>query len=161
MKRNYPLLCSITLALLSTGAPSSIAEDQAPVKQEAIPALPAPLQAEARIAIQKEVMVVLHTPGTPAQEAITFSRVRVVPRSLDSYSVALTDSAPGGVKVDPSHVPFEVQQPSFKSDSPKPTTYLSGFYDANTKTVQLYSAAAKSYVAAADHPYLKARAAKK
>jgi len=160
MKRNSLLLSSAALALLSASLVPLFAKEppQAaePAKQEAIPFVAPEMRLEADTAIRKEVMTVLGS----NEPRLTFSRVRIEPRS-QMYTLTMTESAPGGVKLDPARIPFEVMQPAAKPGEAKAPVFVSGFYDANSKSVQLYSAAAKTYVPAADHPFIKARLPKK
>jgi hypothetical protein len=164
MKRNSILLCSAALALLSAGAVHLVAKDPAPATepQKTLSLLSQERRNEAETAILRDVISVLMPAGKPAPSPLReFSRARVVPRSQNTYELALTDSAPGGVTLDPVRVPFIVQQPALKDDAGKPSVFVSGFYDTTTKSVQLYSAAGKTYVAAAEHPFIKTRTAKK
>jgi hypothetical protein len=169
MKPTSTLLCSAALALLSAGAASLVASDpvpnaaplNAPALQAATPYVPPPRLAEAQVAIQRDVMAVLRGAERSPSPAERFSRLPVFPRSLNAYTMVMTESAPAGVKIDPARIPFEVQQPAFKDGAGKPTIFLSGFYDVTSKSVMLYSSAAKTYVTAGEHPFVKARLPKK
>ncbi len=168
MKPKYTLLCSAALALLSAGAASLVAKDPAPndavasaARQEAIAFVTPARRVEAEEVIQRDIMAVLQRAERTPSAADRFSRVPVFPRSLNNYTMVVTESAPAGVKIDPVRIPFEVRQPSFKDGAGQPTVFLSGFYDATSKSVMLYSAAAKTYVVAVEHPFIKARLPRK
>src|SRR5690349_10685 len=103
MKRNSILLCSAALALLSAGAVHLTAKDPAPADeaQKAISILSQERRNEAETAIRRDVVsVLMPAGGASARPLPSFSRARVVPRSQDTYELALTDSAPGGVTLD-------------------------------------------------------------
>lgn len=168
MNRTSTLLCSAALALVSAGAihllaeppaapatPAPASPPPATPEQKAILLLSPERRAEADAAIQKEVMGVLQVPR-PSSYAL-YSRA-AVPRSSSAYTLAYTDTAPAGVKMDPGHVPFVVNQRSVKGES---SEFVAGYYDATSQSVQLYSAAGKTYVAAAEHPFIKPRLPKK
>jgi hypothetical protein len=79
----------------------------------------------------------------------------IVPPRSSIYTLAMVSAAPNGVAKTPEHLPFEVRhQPNPKAAT---TVHLAGYYDANAKCVQVFSAASKTYVLAAEHPFIKAR----
>ncbi len=166
MKRTSTILCSAALAILS--ATTLIAERPAPATpaeggkepQQAVESITPERRAEATLAINASVLTVLQGPRSLDDFADHFSR-RVVPRqTLNNYTLNYTESAPSGVAMTQGRQPFEVRQPAASAKA-KETVFLSGYYDGNSKSVQLYNTTANSYVVAAEHPFIKARLAKK
>lgn len=161
MKRTSTILCSAALAILSA---SLIAESPAPAapepaKQQALESMPE-RRAEAEAAINASVLAILRAPTEADELANRFSR-RIQPmRSMNQYTLAYTDAAPAGVVSNGGRQPFEVRQPAL-SPKGEERVFLAGYYDGNSKSVQLYNASAKAYVVAAEHPFIKARVAKK
>jgi hypothetical protein len=89
-----------------------------------------------------------------------FSRAMIPRPSLNQYTMALVETAPEGITSTAVQVPFAVYSPPAYAKA-KPDLFVAGYYDANSKSVQLYDAAAKKYLPAAEHPFIKGRAIKK
>ena len=156
MNRKSIILCSAALASLTLLLP---AESPVPEKPIVVSITDAARLAEAEAAVQREVIRVVQVPS-PADR---FSRTRPITSSM-TFTMAVTDSAPQGVLATPAQVPFAVYRTSARAlggTQAIPEVFLSGYFDANSKSVQLYSTAAQKYVAAAEHPYIKARTPKK
>jgi hypothetical protein len=147
----------LSLAALATLSLALFAEGPA---QKAAGPQPAPdRRVEADTAIKRDVMQVIQVKPTPADIRASLSRVARPVRSLSGYTMAYVEAAPDGIAATPAQIPFEVQQPGVPDAKGKPTVFLTGYYDANSKSVQLYDTSAKKYLAAAEHPFIKARAA--
>jgi hypothetical protein len=146
MNRKSIILSSLALAILSFGVIADPPESANAARR-----------AEADASIQRDVIAVIQSRASLAQN---FSRVMIPKRTQDSFTVAYVESAPEGITSTPVQLPFEVRRtaPDTKGAA---VVFVAGYYDTNSKSVQLFDATAKKYTVAGEHPFIKARLVKK
>jgi hypothetical protein len=105
--------------------------------------------------VQREVLNPLTPKSSPRPVHERFSRLGPMVRQSESYTTKLTPTAPIGITESPICVPFEVLRKTHTNNAP--TAFLAGYFDVTTKAVLLHDAVAGKYVAAAEHPFIKAR----
>jgi len=133
------------------GVPDEPEKEKPPVVEKASPET----RTQAETAIQKGIVDIFRAANDRVR-ASYFSRSR--PLKID-FSVTFIESAPGGITVSAVRLPFDVRRAPQHPAIPV-STAVSGYYDVKTQSVQVYEETTKTYVAAANHPLVKAMAAK-
>ena len=152
MKNRYITIGCVGLAILCA---SLFAQE--PQKKEPQPEPPkahASLRQYVESLVQREVVEPLKSKAKDESRIDLVSRARPSIRNSETYTSQMTSAAPGGILESESIVPFEVTRTTRGAN---PTTFLTGYYDAKSKSALLYDAVATKYVAIAEHPFIKAR----
>jgi hypothetical protein len=152
MNRKSILISSLALAVLSaalTAVPSASEQAQ--------------LAAHSRLATRViESQILSHFPdpsGERERIGDMISRSGFRYRVKSQYTMALVEHAPEGMNATATRFPFEIyDQPAYAKAAP-PVLFF-GYYDASTRTLHVYLAAEFKYVAATEHPLIKAAQAR-
>lgn len=84
-----------------------------------------------------------------------FSRMAPIYQMKSRFTLAWVEHAPEGIAGTDKIMPFEILgQPAYAKDAPP--VMLWGYVDGNTRVVHVYLAAESKYVAAGEHPFIKA-----